>query len=98
MTLKVAILQKKSLDRQYQKSTDIIVEKMREAAENGADLLLLPEVFITGYELPMSNEEALPEDSPYLRQICVWWQQRSQKEAKSRGIRHMWSIRTERSF
>ena len=71
MTLKVAILQKKSLDRQYQKSTDIIVEKMREAAENGADLLLLPEVFITGYELPMSNEEALPEDSPYLRQICA---------------------------
>ena len=70
MKLRTAVLQKKSLNRQYQKSADIIVEKMKEAAEHAADILLLPEAFLTGYELPMSNEEALPEDSPYLRQIC----------------------------
>ncbi|MGN0350913.1 MAG: carbon-nitrogen hydrolase family protein [Roseburia sp.] len=70
MKLKIAILQKKSLNRQYQKSTDIIIEKMEEAAENGADILLLPEVFLTGYELPMSNEEALPDNNPFLKQIC----------------------------
>lgn len=70
MKLKIAILQKKSLNRQYQKSADTIIEKMKEAAENGTDILLLPEVFLTGYELPMSNEEALPDNNPFLKQIC----------------------------
>lgn len=70
MKLKVAVLQMKSLDRQYQESTDIVLAKMKEAAENEADILLLPEVFLTGYELPMSNEEALADSNPYLQQIC----------------------------
>ena len=70
MKLKTAILQKRSLNRQYKRSTDIITEKMKEAADNGADILLLPEAFLTGYEFPMSNEEALSGDSPYIRQIC----------------------------
>ena len=43
---------------------------MKEAAAEGADILLLPEAFITGYELPMSNEEAFPEDSPFWEEIC----------------------------
>lgn len=70
MKLKIAVLQKRSLDRQYEKSTGIIIEKMEEAAENQTDILLLPEVFLTGYELPMTNEEAVSEDSPYIRQVC----------------------------
>lgn len=70
MTVKVAILQKKSLNRQFQKSTDCILESMEEAAENGTDILLLPEAFITGYELPMSNEEALEDGSLCLQRIC----------------------------
>lgn len=43
---------------------------MREAAENEADILLLPEAFLTGYALPMDNGEALPEDAPCIRRIC----------------------------
>ena len=70
MELIIAVLQKRSLDRQYEKSTEIIIEKMEEAAEKKADILLLPEVFLTGYELPMTNEEAVSEDSPYIRQVC----------------------------
>lgn len=70
MKLTVAILQKKSLNRQYKKSADIIIEKMKEAVEKGTDILLLPEAFLTGYELPMSNEEALSDRSDYIRQIC----------------------------
>ena len=70
MKLKVAILQKKSLDRQYARSTEIVIEKMKEAAEHNADILLLPEVFLTGYELPMNNEEALADGNPYLQKIC----------------------------
>ena len=70
MNLKVAILQMKSLNRQCEKSTGIILQKMEEAAAAGADILLLPEAFLTGYELPMTNEEALADDNPYLAQIC----------------------------
>lgn len=71
MKFKVALLQMNSLNRQYQESTEIVLEKMREAAADGADLLLLPEVFLTGYVLPFHNQEALGEDNPYLQQICA---------------------------
>lgn len=70
MKLKVAVLQMKSLNRQYQESTNVVLGKMKEAAAKEADILLLPEVFLTGYELPFNNEEALEEDNPYLQQIC----------------------------
>ncbi|MGM9680826.1 MAG: carbon-nitrogen hydrolase family protein [Eubacteriales bacterium] len=70
MKLKVAILQKKSLNRQLSQNTETVLEKMREAAENGADILLLPEAFLTGYELPMSNDEALTDSDPHLLNIC----------------------------
>lgn len=71
MKFKIALLQMNSLNRRYQESTEIVLEKMREAAAEGADLLLLPEVFLTGYVLPFHNQEALEEDNPYLRQICA---------------------------
>lgn len=66
----IAILQKKSLNRQLSQSTAIVLDTMKEAAAHGADILLLPEAFLTGYELPMTNEGALPDGSPYLLQIC----------------------------
>lgn len=71
MKFKVAILQMKSLNRQYQKSSDIVIRMMKNASENGADILLLPEAFLTGYELPISNEEALADQNPYLDKICT---------------------------
>lgn len=71
MEFKVAVLQMKSLNRQYQANTDRVINRMKEAAEGGADMLLLPEAFLTGYELPMSNEEALSDHNPYLAQICT---------------------------
>ena len=70
MNFRVAILQKKSLTGKYQENTDVILQKMKEAAGNAADLLLLPEAYLTGYTLPISNEEALSDDNPYLKQIC----------------------------
>lgn len=71
MKFKIALLQMNSLNRRYQESTEIVLEKMREAAAEGADLLLLPEVFLTGYVLPFHNQEALGEDNPYLQRICA---------------------------
>lgn len=70
MIFKVAILQKKSEDRQLQKNTDTIKAYMKLAAESHADILLIPECFITGYELPIANEEAIADDSQWLRELC----------------------------
>lgn len=70
MQMKIAVLQKKSLNRQLSRSTETVIGTMKEAAENGADILLLPEAFLTGYELPMGNDEALSDSDPYLQEIC----------------------------
>ncbi|MGN1020690.1 MAG: carbon-nitrogen hydrolase family protein [Aristaeellaceae bacterium] len=69
MIFTVAALQQPSLDRRAEESTEIVLGRMEEAASLGADLLLLPEAFLTGYALPMTNQEALPEDSPCLGRI-----------------------------
>ena len=61
MRFKTAVLQMRSADRAYDKNIKIIIEKMTEAGRNHADILLLPECFITGYDLTISNGEALTE-------------------------------------
>lgn len=67
--MKIAILQKRSLNRQLSRSTEIVLETMEEAAKSGADILLLPEAFLTGYALPMDNGEALSDTDPHLGEI-----------------------------
>lgn len=67
--MKIAILQKKSLDRQLSRNSETVIETMKEAAKNGADILLLPEAFLTGYSLPMDNKEALSGRNLYLQKI-----------------------------
>ena len=54
---KVAILQKHAINAQIDKNIESIITAMKEASENHADILLLPECFITGYDLPMSYEK-----------------------------------------
>ena len=53
---KVAILQKRAIHAQIDKNIESIIMAMKEASENQADILLLPECFITGYDLPMSYD------------------------------------------
>lgn len=71
MKFKVAVLQMKSLNRKYQENVDSVIHRMEEASENGADILLLPEAFLSGYELPRSNEEAFADSNPYFEQIRI---------------------------
>ncbi len=71
MNFKVAILQKRSCDREMRQNTDTIIANMALAAENQADILLIPECFITGYELPIDNQDALTDDCEYINLICV---------------------------
>ena len=70
MIFKVAVLQKRSLDRQPDQNTKTVLSAMEEAARLGADLLLLPECFLTGYELPFTNDEALADSDPHLTILC----------------------------
>lgn len=67
---KIAVLQKKSLCRDYQKNTVIGLEEMNKASKLGADILLFPECFITSYNLPITNEEAISDESLFLKMFC----------------------------
>ena len=67
---RVAVLQKTSLGRDYDGNTQLIIDEMRAAAANGADILLIPECFITGYELPIAYEDAIDDDDPRLARLC----------------------------
>lgn len=70
MLFKVAILQKCATNAQIGKNIETIIETMKEAAENNADILLLPECFITGYDLPMTYEKSISDDDVRIVQIC----------------------------
>lgn len=73
MHLKMAVLQQRPQDRQYEANTGIVLARMEQAAAAHANILLLPEAFLTGYALPMGNEEALPGapgENVYLQRIC----------------------------
>ena len=59
MKLKIAILQKRSKSREFEKNTADVEAFMKEAKSNGADILLLPECYLTGYDLTITNDEAL---------------------------------------
>ena len=60
---KVAILQKRSINEQIDKNIETIIMAMEEASEKHADILLLPECFITGYDLPMSYEKSIADSN-----------------------------------
>ena len=61
MIIKVAVLQKRSVNRAYEENIKMIIDCMTEAKENNADILLLPECFITGYDLTIDNDSAIDE-------------------------------------
>lgn len=69
---KVAILQKRAINAQIDKSIETIIMAMEEASENHADILLLPECFITGYDLPMSYEKSISDDDIRIAKICKY--------------------------
>lgn len=71
MTFKVAVLQMASAGRDIEQNTATIVAKMQEASEQKADILLVPECFLNGYILPITNEEASADNDVALERIKV---------------------------
>lgn len=67
---KLAILQMRSEKRAYDKNTNTIIDYMKTASENNADMLLLPECFITGYDLTVTNDNALSDDDNRIKKLC----------------------------
>ena len=67
---RVAILQKRAINAQIDTNIESIIIAMKEASENHADILLLPECFITGYDLPMSYEKSVADDDIRITKIC----------------------------
>ena len=61
MILRVAVLQMRSVSREYESNIKTIIKYMSEAKQNGVDILLLPECFITGYDLTIDNDSAMTE-------------------------------------
>lgn len=70
MIFRTAILQMRSAGRDTMKNTETVISKMREASKAGADILLLPECFLNGYELPIENSEALEDNDKCIVKIC----------------------------
>lgn len=70
MIFKVAVLQARSEKANIRKNVDRIVMMMKEASKNGADILLLPECFVTGYDLPMTYEKSISCDDELIQNIC----------------------------
>lgn len=68
MILRVAVLQMRSVNREYESNIKTIIKYMSEAKQNGADILLLPECFITGYDLTIDNDSAMTEGD--LTSLC----------------------------
>ena len=62
MTFRVAVLQMRSVNREYESNIKTIIKYMSDAKQNGADILLLPECFITGYDLTIDNASAISEN------------------------------------
>lgn len=70
MNFKLAILQTRAAERNLEQNTQTILANMAEAATNHADMVLIPECFITGYHLPIENQEALTDDDEHIRTVC----------------------------
>lgn len=67
---RVAVLQARPEAGAVGKNMEKIMEAMEEAARSEADILLLPEVFLTGYHLPVTNSEAVGRENECIQEIC----------------------------
>jgi predicted amidohydrolase len=70
MIFKVAILQKRAKNANINENISDIIIAMKEAAENAADILLLPECYVTGYDLPMTYDKCIDDDATEIKRIC----------------------------
>ena len=71
MNFRVAILQKRAKNARIAENVETILTAIGEASEKGADILLLPECFITGYDLPMTYAKSIADDDESIQKVCA---------------------------
>ena len=79
MNFRTAVLQKKSCAGALCENTNTVILKMSEAAKNNADILLLPEAFLTGCALLTDNNSALCQRAPMKIWSALQWQTQTAK-------------------
>lgn len=73
---KIAIVQKEPSGIDCCENTDVGLKILEDAKNSGADLVLFPECFITGYHFPIAGEydewsnRSLSDDSIYIKSFC----------------------------
>lgn len=70
MNFKVAILQKRSKNAHINENVSDIINAMKDASMNDADILLLPECFVTGYDLPVTYAKSIDENDENIAKVC----------------------------
>lgn len=71
MKFKVAILQKRAKLGFIKENVSDVIWTMAEASRNSADILLLPECYITGYDLSMMTyEKSIDDNNEEIERIC----------------------------
>lgn len=68
---KVAIVQHKYKSTDRAINTEDGLSIVEQAKCMNADIVLFPECFITGYELPIENKDALNDSNEYIEQFCA---------------------------
>lgn len=51
-------------------NVDMILHFIKQASARRADILLMPECFVTEYRLPIGNDEAVTDDGEWMETIC----------------------------
>lgn len=70
MNFKVAIVQKRSIHNHISENVSDVIRMMEEASVNAADILLLPECYVTGFGFPVVYENSIAEDDLAIEKVC----------------------------
>ena len=70
MIFRVAILQQQAQKGSVKENLKTVLTAIKTASEQRADILLLPECFLTGYFFPITNCDALETDCVEIQTVC----------------------------
>ena len=70
MIFRAAILQQQPQKGLVKENLETVLAAVKSASERHADILLLPECFLTGYFFPVTNKDALETDCPEIQTVC----------------------------
>ena len=70
MIFRAAIRQQQPQKGLVKENLETVLAAVKSASERHADILLLPECFLTGYFFPVTNKDALETDCAEIQTVC----------------------------